>query len=102
MAPATVNNHLAHLSALFSWIAVHAPAGLLRHGDPTKKVDQLRLPAPQVRALAEAQVARNSTAAWATPTTATCACTPTRPTTSPPATSKTSELQDPPVAIQTT
>ena len=37
MAPATVNNHLAHLSALFSWITVHAPAGLLRHGDPTKK-----------------------------------------------------------------
>src|SRR6266705_358220 len=44
MAPATVNNHLAHLSALFSWITVHAPAGLLRHGDPTKKVDPLRLP----------------------------------------------------------
>jgi hypothetical protein len=56
MAPATVNNHLAHLSALFSWITVHAPAGLLRHGDPTKKVDLLRLPAPQVRALAGAQV----------------------------------------------
>ena len=52
MAAATVNNHLAHLSALFSWITVHAPAGLLRHGDPTKKVDLLRLPAPQVRALA--------------------------------------------------
>jgi site-specific recombinase XerD len=56
MAPSTVNNHLAHLSALFSWIAVHAPAGLLRHGDPTKKVDPLLLPAPQVRALAGAQV----------------------------------------------
>jgi integrase len=56
MAPATVNNHLAHLSALFSWITVHAPAGLLRHGDPTKKVDPLRLPAPQVRALSGAQV----------------------------------------------
>ena len=56
MAPATVNNHLAHLSALFSWITVHAPAGLLRHGDPTKKVDLLRLPAPEVRALAGPQV----------------------------------------------
>ena len=56
MAPATVNNHLAHLSALFSWITVHAPAGLLRHGDPTKKVALLRLPAPQVRALSGAQV----------------------------------------------
>jgi site-specific recombinase XerD len=56
MAPATVNNHLAHLSALFSWIAVHAPAGLLCHGDPTKKVEPLRLPAPQARALSGAQV----------------------------------------------
>ena len=56
MAPATVNNHLAHLSALFSWITVHAPAGLLRHGDPTKKVDLLRLPAPRVRVLAGPQV----------------------------------------------
>jgi site-specific recombinase XerD len=56
MAPATVNNHLAHLSALFSWITVHAPAGLLRHGDPTKRVEPLPLPAPQVRALAGAQV----------------------------------------------
>ncbi|GAA2636664.1 hypothetical protein SMC26_16100 [Actinomadura fulvescens] len=51
MAPATVNNHLAHLSALFSWISVHAPPGLLRYGDPAKKVEGLRLPAPQVRAL---------------------------------------------------
>jgi integrase len=56
MAPATVNNHLAHLSALFTWITTHAPAGLLRHGDPTKKVDPLRLPAPQVRALGDAQI----------------------------------------------
>ena len=56
MAPATVNNHLAHLSALFSWINAHAPAGLLRHGDPTKNVEPLRLPAPQARALAGAQV----------------------------------------------
>lgn len=38
MAAATVNNHLAHLSALFSWISAHAPGELLRHGDPTKKV----------------------------------------------------------------
>ena len=49
-------HHLAHLSVLFSWIAVHAPAGLLPHGDPTKKVEPLRLPAPQVRALAGPQV----------------------------------------------
>jgi integrase len=56
MAPATVNNHLAHLSTLFSWVTVHAPAGLLRHGDPTKKVTPLRLPAPPVRALSGVQV----------------------------------------------
>ncbi|HEX9526517.1 MAG TPA: hypothetical protein VF951_03395 [Streptosporangiaceae bacterium] len=56
MAPATVNNHLAHLSALFTWTAAHAPAGLLPHGDPTKGVDPLPLPAPEPRALTEAQV----------------------------------------------
>jgi integrase len=56
MAAATVNNHLAHLSAMFTWIGVHAPAGLLAHGDPTKGVELLPLPAPEPRALAEAQV----------------------------------------------
>jgi integrase len=56
MAPATVNNHLAHLSALCTWVAVHAPAGLLVHGDPTKGVELLPLPAPEPRALSEAQV----------------------------------------------
>src|SRR5260370_16087481 len=34
VAPATVNNHLPHPSALFSWITVHAPARLPRPGDP--------------------------------------------------------------------
>ncbi|MEV4582299.1 site-specific integrase [Nonomuraea jabiensis] len=47
---------LAHLSALFSWIAAHTPDGLLHHGDPTKQVAALPLPAPQTRALAAAQV----------------------------------------------
>ncbi|HUY51799.1 MAG TPA: tyrosine-type recombinase/integrase [Streptosporangiaceae bacterium] len=56
MAPATVNNHLAHLSAFFTWTAAHAPAGLLPHGDPTEGVDLLPLPAPEPRALNEAQV----------------------------------------------
>lgn len=56
MAPATVNNHLAHLSALFTWVAAHAPAGLLVHGDPTKGVELLPLPAPEPRALSEAQI----------------------------------------------
>jgi integrase len=56
MAPATVNNHLAHASALFSWISAHAPAALLPGGDPTKRVEPLPLPAPEVRALNAAQV----------------------------------------------
>ena len=56
MAPATVNNHLAHLSALFSWVAVHASAEALPHGDPTKGVELLPLPAPTPRALSDAQV----------------------------------------------
>ncbi|WP_084959963.1 hypothetical protein [Thermoactinospora rubra] len=28
---ATVNNHLAHVSALFTWITAHVPTTLLRH-----------------------------------------------------------------------
>jgi integrase len=56
MAPATVNNHLAHLSALFTWVAAHAPTETLPQGDPTKGVDLLPLPAPAPRALSEAQV----------------------------------------------
>ncbi|NBE96920.1 hypothetical protein FE391_24695 [Nonomuraea sp. KC401] len=56
MAPATVNNHLAHASALFSWISAHAPAALLPGGDPSKRVEPLRLPAPEVRALNAGQV----------------------------------------------
>jgi integrase len=56
MAPATVNNHLAHLSALFTWTIAHAPTGLLVHGDPTKAVDLLPLPAPTPRALSDAQL----------------------------------------------
>jgi hypothetical protein len=47
MAAATVNNHLAHVSAFFTWVAAHVPAGLLAHGDPTKGVELLPLPAPQ-------------------------------------------------------
>lgn len=56
MAPATVNNHLAHLSAFFTWTRTHAAAKVLPGGDPTKGVDALPLPAPEVRALTEAQV----------------------------------------------
>jgi site-specific recombinase XerD len=43
-------------SALFTWVAVHAPAGLLVHEDPTKGVELLPLPTPEPRALSEAQV----------------------------------------------
>lgn len=56
MAAATVNHHLAHVSALFFWVAVHAPAQALPHGDPTKGVELLPLPAPTPRALSDAQV----------------------------------------------
>src|SRR6266511_483778 len=56
LAPATVNNHLAHLSAFFTWTLAHAPAGLLPHGDPTARVELLRLPAPEPRALSADQV----------------------------------------------
>ncbi len=56
MAPATVNNHLAHLSAFFTWTAAHAPTGLLPGGDPTGRVELLRLPAPEPRALSAEQV----------------------------------------------
>src|SRR6266542_6156611 len=56
MAPATVNNHLAHLSAFFTWAAAHAPTGLLPGGDPTGRVELLRLPAPEPRALSAEQV----------------------------------------------
>jgi integrase len=56
MAPATVNNHLAHLSAFFTWTSAHAPTVLLPHGDPTHRVQPMRLPAPEPRALSAAQV----------------------------------------------
>jgi site-specific recombinase XerD len=55
MAPATVGNHLAHLSGFFTWVAAHAP-GLLPHGDLTKKADPPPIPAPEPRALSEAKV----------------------------------------------
>ena len=55
MAPATVGNHLAHLSGFFTWVAAHAP-GLLPHGDPTKKADPPPIPAPEPRALSETKV----------------------------------------------
>ncbi|MGH3567810.1 MAG: hypothetical protein ACRDRH_17625 [Pseudonocardia sp.] len=50
MASATVNNHLAHLSALSTW-TIARPGRVAAPGDPTKGVDLLPLPAPAPRAL---------------------------------------------------
>lgn len=55
LAPATVNNHLASLSAFTSWVATHAP-GLFPLGDPAKGISDLGLPPLEPRALSEAQV----------------------------------------------
>ncbi len=55
LAPATINNHLASLSAFTSWVSVHAPR-LLPFGDPAKGVGELGLPPLEPRALSDAQV----------------------------------------------
>lgn len=55
LAPATVNNHLASLSAFTSWIEVHAP-GLFPGGDPAKGLGELGLPPLEPRALSDDQV----------------------------------------------
>ena len=55
LAPATVNNHLASLSAFTSWVSVHAPR-LFPFGDPAKGVGELGLPPLEPRALSDAQV----------------------------------------------
>lgn len=55
LAPATVNNHLAALSAFTSWVSTHAPR-LFPFGDPAKGVGELGLPPLEPRALADAQV----------------------------------------------
>src|SRR5947209_249671 len=55
LAPATVNNHLAALSAFTSWVTIHAPR-LFPFGDPAKGVGELGLPPLEPRALSEAQV----------------------------------------------
>lgn len=55
LAPATVNNHLASLSAFTSWVKSVAP-GLFPLGDPAKGVSELGLPPLEPRSLTEAQV----------------------------------------------
>lgn len=55
LAAATVNAHLASLSAFTTWVGVQAPRAL-PHGDPANGVRALPLPALEPRALTEAQV----------------------------------------------
>jgi integrase len=55
LAPATVNNHLAALSAFTSWVSVQAPR-LFPFGDPAKGVGELGLPPLEPRALSDVQV----------------------------------------------
>lgn len=55
LAPATVNNHLASLSAFTTWVQAHTPR-LFPAGDPAKGIGELALPPLEPRALSEAQV----------------------------------------------
>jgi integrase len=55
LAPSTVNNHLASLSAFTSWVDAQAPR-LFPAGDPAKGIKELRLPPLEPRALSEVQV----------------------------------------------
>ncbi len=55
LAPATVNNHLASLSAFTTWVHSHAPH-LFPAGDPAKGIGELALPPLEPRALSHQQV----------------------------------------------
>lgn len=55
LAPSTVNNHLASLSAFKSWVEAQA-SRLFPAGDPVKGIKELRLPPLEPRALSEIQV----------------------------------------------
>ena len=55
LAPATVNNSLASLSAFTTWVAAQAP-NVFPVGDPAKGVGELGLPALEPRALTPGQV----------------------------------------------
>lgn len=56
LAPATVNNHLASLSAFTTWVHSHAPA-LFPADDPAKGIGELALPPLEPRALDDRQIA---------------------------------------------
>ena len=55
LAPSTVNNHVASLSAFTTWVEILAPY-LFPAGDPAKGIKELRLPPLEPRALSEEQV----------------------------------------------
>ncbi|MBX9568972.1 MAG: tyrosine-type recombinase/integrase [Candidatus Obscuribacterales bacterium] len=55
LAPATINNHLASLSAFTTWIMSH-DRRLFPSGDPAKGISELGLPPLEPRTLSEAQV----------------------------------------------
>lgn len=55
LAPATVNNHLASLSAFTTWVSAQAPT-VFPMGDPAKGVRELALPPLEPRALSPEQV----------------------------------------------
>jgi site-specific recombinase XerD len=56
LAPATINNHLASLSAFTTWVHSHAPR-LFPAGDPAKGIGELALPPLEPRALTGRQIA---------------------------------------------
>jgi len=55
LAPATINNHLASLSACTTWIHAHAP-DVFPAGDPAKGISDLGLPPLEPRALDDDQI----------------------------------------------
>ncbi len=55
LAPATVNNHLASLSAFTTWVHAQCP-DIFPAGDPSKGIGELALPPLEPRALTDDQV----------------------------------------------
>jgi integrase len=55
LAAATINNHLASLSAFATWVQAQAPR-VFPNGDPTKGVGELPLPPLEPRALTDRQI----------------------------------------------
>src|SRR5206468_4492191 len=55
LAPATVNGHLASLSAFTTWVGARAPR-LFAVGDPAKGIGELGLPPLEPRSLSPEQV----------------------------------------------